>query len=481
VNAPIKTDNARPMPHSRDAERSVIGSILIDPDALDVVTEPPVSLEAEDFHGGAHRRIFAAILALSAKSSIVDELTVADWLRERGELETVGGVAAVSALASAMPTSAHVRAYAEIVKNNALRRRQIAIGHGLVEAAHGEVPDVRAMIDAAQTSVLSLGEQAAVTSEEIKDTMKRVFSTMERAANSPDSVKGLSFGLEEVDRLSTGMHPGDLHVIAGRPGHGKSVFAMTAVEATCITRPGVAQVFSLEMSSDQLTQRLLSGLSRVPLERIRSGKLGPQDWLPMSMAAGRIAQAHIMIDARSGLTVPEMRATCRRTRRKWGRLDLIVIDYLQLMHIPQRSHGSNLADDIGDVTRQCKTTAKDFECPLMLLSQLNRSLENRTDKRPVASDLRSSGAIEQDADAITFLYRDELYNKETADKGIAEIICVKNRMGAPFSTRAAFLGHLTRFENLADDGITVSTQSSLRLPRPSGGGTFNPDDAERER
>jgi replicative DNA helicase len=440
----------RTPPHSLEAERSVLGGILIDNNAMDAAME---SVTSDDFYREAHRTIFDAMIALQERGEPVDELTVADQLRRQGDLEKAGGLTAMSELAASTPTAAHVRAYGRIVHDKAVLRRMIHAATGIVEdGLKGEL-DVREYVDQAEKAIFEIGDDRKRRSyEPIKDVLKVAFNKLEAAANRGEAITGVATGFKLLDFVTAGLQPSDLVIVAGRPSMGKTAFTLNVAAAASIRPDGNKRVptllFSLEMSSDQLATRLLGAEARVDLSKLRNGRVAAPDWSALSMAAGKISEAPLFIDDSGVLNVFDVRTKCRRLKRERG-LGLVVIDYLQLMSGVGKVESR--AQEISEISRGLKAIARELAVPVVALSQLNRSLESRTDKRPMMSDLRESGAIEQDADVIMFLYRDDYYNKESAKKGVAEIIVAKQRNGPTGTVELAFLPHLTRFENLAEE------------------------------
>ncbi|MBI5494207.1 MAG: replicative DNA helicase [Deltaproteobacteria bacterium] len=441
----------RTPPHSLDAERSVLGGILIDNQAIDHAQE---HLEPQDFYREAHRQVFESMLSLQERGEPVDELTVSDELRRGGNLDRVGGLTALSELAQSTPTSAHVRAYARIVHEKAVLRRMIAAATGIVEQGMRQEVDVREYVDLAEKAIFEVSEDRKRHGyEPIKEVLKGAFQKLEAAANRGEAITGVPTGFVQLDHMLAGLQPSDLVIVAGRPSMGKTAFTLNVAAGASI-RPAADKrmptvVFSLEMSSEQLAMRLLGAEARVDLSKLRNGRLAPPDWATLSHAAGRISEAPLFIDDSGVLNVFDVRTKCRRLKREHG-LGLVIIDYLQLMSGVGKVESR--AQEISDISRGLKAIARELEVPVVALSQLNRSLESRTDKRPMMSDLRESGAIEQDADVIMFLYRDEYYNKDSPKKGTAEIIVAKQRNGPTGMVELAFLPHLTRFENLAPEG-----------------------------
>lgn len=434
-------------PHSVEAEQAVLGGLMLDNGRWEQVAD---RLVEEDFYRQDHRLLFRAITELADNSTPFDAVTLAEWLQARNLLDQAGGLAYLATLARDTPTAENVRAYADIVRERSVLRQLIRVGGELAEAAYR--PDGREtaeLLDFAERQVFDIAERGGrmqrsfvKVSELLSRTVDRLDALMH--ANSP--VTGLASGIDEFDKLTTGLQPGDLIIIAGRPSMGKTAFAMNIAEyAACKPEsPVPTAVFSMEMSGEQLAMRLISSLGRIDQQKIRTGRLDPEDWQRVSSAISIMSKAPMFIDDTGGLTPTELRARARRLKREHN-LGLIVVDYLQLMQVPGTRE--NRATEISEICRSLKSLAKELGIPVIALSQLNRSLETRNDKRPIMSDLRESGSIEQDADLIVFIYRDEVYDKDSPYKGTAEIIIGKQRNGPIDIVRTTFLGRFTRFEN----------------------------------
>ncbi|HET7649443.1 MAG TPA: replicative DNA helicase [Gammaproteobacteria bacterium] len=440
-------EGMRVPPHSVEAEQAVLGGLMLDNGRWEQVAD---RLVEEDFYRQDHRLLFRAITELADNSTPFDAVTLAEWLQARNLLEQAGGLAYLATLARDTPTAENVRAYADIVRERSVLRQLIRVGGELAEAAYR--PDGREtaeLLDFAERQVFDIAERGGrmqrsfvKVSELLSRTVDRLDALMH--ANSP--VTGLASGIDEFDKLTTGLQPGDLIIIAGRPSMGKTAFAMNIAEyAACKPEsPVPTAVFSMEMSGEQLAMRLISSLGRIDQQKIRTGRLDPEDWQRVSSAISIMSKAPMFIDDTGGLTPTELRARARRLKRE-HHLGLIVVDYLQLMQVPGTRE--NRATEISEICRSLKSLAKELGIPVIALSQLNRSLETRNDKRPIMSDLRESGSIEQDADLIVFIYRDEVYDKDSPYKGTAEIIIGKQRNGPIDTVRTTFLGRFTRFEN----------------------------------
>ncbi|WP_298171084.1 replicative DNA helicase [Acidithiobacillus sp.] len=438
-------------PHSIEAEQSVIGALLIDPDTADQVTE---AVTAEDFYERRHRQIFLAISAMLGAGRAVDAVTVSEWLQDHEQLADVGGVQYLLMLANETPSAANVLAYARIVRERATLRDLIRVGREIAELAYRpEGREAQSLLDEAESRVFQLAEgqqRAGEGFKQLKDALPAVIDRIEAIAREKKGVTGLSTGFADLDEKTSGLHPGQLIIVAGRPSMGKTSFAMNIAEYVACNEGKPVAVFSMEMPIDEIVLRALSSRGRVDQHRLRNGSLGNDDWPRIAHAIGELGNAPLFADDSAALTPTELRSRARRLKREHG-LALIVVDYLQLMQVPGR--GDNRVAEISEISRSLKALAKELSIPVIALSQLNRSLENRTEKRPQMSDLRESGAIEQDADLILFLYRDEVYYKDKEEvKGIAEVIIGKQRNGPIGTVRMSFFGEYTRFENYAPSG-----------------------------
>jgi len=443
-------------PHSLEAEQSVLGGLLLDNSAADKVGD---ILAGEDFYNDAHRSVFAAIMNLIADNKPADVVTVAEALGSLKKLDYVGGMAYLGALVENVPTAANIRRYAEIVRERSILRRLAAAGGEIADTAYNPLGrSVREILDQAETRVFEIAEHGARGQQGFQELRPLLTQVVERiellfARENPSDVTGVPTGFTDLDRLTSGLQEGDLIVVAGRPSMGKTALALNIAEhialSTKVKLP--VAVFSMEMGATQLAMRLIGSVGRLDQHKIRTGQLSPDDWVRLSDALGRLSDAAIHIDETAALNALELRARARRLARQYGgKLGAIVVDYLQLMQAV--AQGENRATEISEISRSLKALAKELRVPVIALSQLNRSLEQRPNKRPIMSDLRESGAIEQDSDLILFIYRDEVYNEDTQDKGVAEIIVGKQRNGPIGTVKLAFLGQYTRFENLAQPG-----------------------------
>ena len=443
-------------PHSLEAEQSVLGGLLLDNSAADKVGD---ILAGEDFYNDAHRSVFAAIMNLIADNKPADVVTVAEALGSLKKLDYVGGMAYLGALVENVPTAANIRRYAEIVRERSILRRLAAAGGEIADTAYNPLGrSVREILDQAETRVFEIAEHGARGQQGFQELRPLLTQVVERiellfARENPSDVTGVPTGFTDLDRLTSGLQEGDLIVVAGRPSMGKTALALNIAEhialSTKVKLP--VAVFSMEMGATQLAMRLIGSVGRLDQHKIRTGQLSPDDWERLSDALGRLSDAAIHIDETAALNALELRARARRLARQYGgKLGAIVVDYLQLMQAV--AQGENRATEISEISRSLKALAKELRVPVIALSQLNRSLEQRPNKRPIMSDLRDSGAIEQDSDLILFISRDEVYNEDTQDKGVAEIIVGKQRNGPIGTVKLAFLGQYTRFENLAQPG-----------------------------
>ena len=446
----LSTLDLRTPAQAVEAERSVLGALLLDNPALDRVVDV---LTESHFYRAEHRTIYKALVDLVSTAKPADVITVYSALQQQGAADACGGLPYLNALAQSVPSSAHIRRYAEIVRERATLRSLAQIGDELTQAAlNPQGQAARDILDGAEARIFAIAEDGANKAEFkpmgnlLGEFLQRVQSMAERGGAD---VTGVPTGFADLDRMTAGLQPGDLVIVAGRPSMGKTAFALNMAEYAALANQLPVAVFSMEMGGAQLVQRMVGSLGRLDQSRLRTGNLTDDEWARLAEAAERMEGMPIHIDESSALTPLEVRARARRLARKHGQLGLIVIDYLQLMSAGRE--GENRATEISEISRSLKALAKELQCPVIALSQLNRDLEKRTDKRPVMSDLRESGAIEQDADVILFIYRDEVYNAESKDQGIAEIIVGKQRNGPVGVVKLAFLHTLTRFENLARD------------------------------
>jgi replicative DNA helicase len=436
-------------PHSIEAEQSVLGGLMLENPAWDRVAD---LITEADFYRGEHRRIFTAISALADESRPFDVVTISEWLENRDELEKVGGLAYLGELAKNTPSAANISSYARIVRERAVLRGLISVGSAITESAFNtEGRSAADLMDHAEQRVFEIAERGARAGggfAPVREVLVNVMDRIDTLYHSEASLTGVSTGFNDLDDKTSGLQPSDLIIVAGRPSMGKTAFAMNVVEQAAIKEKLAVAVFSMEMPAEQLTMRMLSSLGRIDQHKVRTGKLADDDWPRLTSALELLNATEIYIDDTPAMTPTELRARCRRLKREKN-LGLVVVDYLQLMEVPGSKE--NRATEISEISRGLKALAKEIRVPLVALSQLNRGLEQRQDKRPVMSDLRESGAIEQDADVILFIYRDEVYNEDSKQKGKAEIIIGKQRNGPIGKVTLTFLGQHTRFENFAPD------------------------------
>ena len=440
-------------PHSVEAEQSVIGGLLLENEALDKIAD---ILSASDFYRHDHRLIFQHIGKLIEHNRPADIVTVAESLENSAELSSIGGIAYLGALAQNTPTAANIRRYAEIVRERAIMRKLVEVGSGIAESAYApQGRDAQQLLDEAEAKIFQIAEGGKRSTEgfiDIKVLLPQVADRIDMlfSRDNPSDVTGIPTGFDDLDKMTSGFQGGDLIIVAGRPSMGKTAFSINIAENVALDTGLPVAIFSMEMASTQLAMRMIGSVGRLDQHKMRTGKLEDEDWERLAAALGKLNEAPIFIDEGAGLSSFDVRARARRLHRQCGKLGLIVVDYLQLMAAPAGRQGENRATEISEISRSLKALAKELDVPVVALSQLNRSVEQRPDKRPVMSDLRESGAIEQDADLILFIYRDEVYNSDSPDKGTAEIIIAKQRNGPIGRIRLTFLGAHTRFENHAN-------------------------------
>lgn len=438
-------------PHSAEAEQSIIGGLMLDNQVWDKIN---TLLCEGDFYRTKHRILFRAISSLARKDQPFDVVTLLDTLKSHHELDDAGGETYLFELANNTPSVANIVAYAAIVREKSVQRQLISVATEIADSAYNPGGrEVAELLDTAETKVFAIGEQTGGdgSPENIKSILVRAVERIDQLYHSKESITGLATGLSDLDEITSGLQASDLVIVAGRPSMGKTTLAMNIAEHAAIKAAKPVLVFSMEMPADSLAMRMMSSLGRIDQHRIRTGKLNDDDWPRVTSAVHMLSEAPLFIDDTPALSPGDMRARARRLAKEQGSLGLIVVDYLQLMKAPGFS-ADNRTAEISEISRSLKSLAKELQVPVIALSQLNRSLEQRADKRPVMSDLRESGAIEQDADLICFIYRDEVYNTESSDKGTAEIIISKQRNGPIGRVRVAFIGKFTRFEDLAFNG-----------------------------
>ncbi|PPE67619.1 replicative DNA helicase [Caldimonas caldifontis] len=443
-------------PHSIEAEQSVLGGLLIDNGAWDRAGD---LLTDSDFYRYEHRLIYAAIGQLINASKPADVITVFEQLQSLGKAEECGGLTYLNALAQSVPSAANLRRYAEIVRERAVLRKLVSASDEIATAAFNpQGRPVSQILDEAEGRIFQIGEEGNRGKQGFHSMDSLVVQLLDRvqelAENGAEDVTGVRTGFYDLDRMTSGLQPGDLIVLAARPSMGKTAFALNIGEHVAVTEGLPVVVFSMEMGAAQLALRVVGSLGRIDQSHLRTGNLRDDEWSRLSEAVEKLRNASIFIDETPGLTPGELRARARRQARQCGQLGLIIIDYLQLMSGSGGGSEENRATVLGEISRGLKALAKELRCPVIALSQLNRSVETRTDKRPMMSDLRESGAIEQDADVIMFIYRDEYYTKDACkEPGVAEIIIGKQRNGPVGTVKLTFLKPLTKFENLAPGAL----------------------------
>ena len=441
-------DAIRVPPHSIEAEQSVLGGLLLDNAAWDRIAD---FIGEEDFYRYDHRIIFQCIVKLINSSRPADVITVYEALNGMGKAEDAGGLTYLNALAQNTPSAANIRRYAEIVRDRGVLRKLITVSDEIAgNAFNPQGKEVKQMLDEAESKIFAIAEEGARGAQGFQAIQPLLTQVVERIdelynRDNQNDITGVPTGFVDLDKMTSGLQPGDLIIVAGRPSMGKTAFSLNIGENVAIDSGLPVAVFSMEMGGAQLAMRMLGSVGRLDQSRLRVGKLSDEDWPRLTLAIQKMNDAQLYIDETPALSSIELRARSRRLARQCGKLGLIIVDYLQLMSA--NSAGENRATEISEISRNLKGLAKELNCPVIALSQLNRSLEQRPNKRPVMSDLRESGAIEQDADVIMFIYRDQVYNPDSPDKGTAEIIIGKQRNGPIGSVRLTFLGEYTKFDN----------------------------------
>lgn len=435
-------------PHSIEAEQSVLGGLMLNNEAWFDLVE---IASAKDFYRTQHQIIFEAMMNLANADEPLDAVTIAERLRSQGLLEKVGDVTYLAELAESTPGASNVLAYGRIVRERSVMRQLIGAANRIADAAFApEGRDSDQLVEMAEQSVFEIAENRSQDSgpEKVTTLLEEAVKKVDFLHSNKGAITGVATGFSDLDDKTAGLQRSDLVIVAARPSMGKTAFAVNMVEHAVMSGSKVL-VFSMEMPSEQIVMRMLSSLGRIDQTRLRSGELQDDDWNRFTGAVSQLRDKQLFIDDTPALTPGDVRSRARRVSRELGGLDMIVVDYLQLMRTAEKSESRT--NEISEISRSLKALAKEMRCPVVALSQLNRALESRPDKRPMNSDLRESGAIEQDADVILFIYRDEVYNEETEDKGIAEIIIGKQRNGPIGKVRLSFIGNLTKFENLAQD------------------------------
>lgn len=439
------TERLRVPPQSIEAEQSVLGALMLDNRCLDQIGD---RLEAEDFYRKEHRLIFRAVASLAEEGRPADVVTVSEFLQHQGELEQAGGLAYIATLAKNTPSAANISAYAAIVRERSIMRALLSVSADVSAAVYEpQGRGTRELLDFAERSIFAISERGGRAGEGFQPLTKLLSAAVDRIDKlyqSESAISGLPTGFTDLDDMTSGLQPADLIIVAGRPSMGKTSLAMNIAENVAVGQKLPVAIYSMEMPGEQLAMRMLASMSRINTHKIRTGRLSDEDWPRVTSTMSLLSQAPIFIDDTPGLTPMELRTRARRLKREHG-LGLVLVDYLQMMESFEGTE--NRATEISHITRGLKNLAKELNVPLIAMSQLNRSLEQRPNKRPVLSDLRESGAIEQDADVILFIYRDEVYNEDSPDRGTAEIIIGKHRNGPTGTVRLTFLGQYTKFEN----------------------------------
>lgn len=444
MNTQKNTDLKIP-PHSIEAEQAVLGGLMLDNEAWDKVVD---KLSNQDFYRTEHGLVWDALSALSDQRKPIDVLTVAEELKLRGQLTDVGGEAYLFSLAKNTPSASNIVAYADIVRERSVLRQLLSVANNIADSAF--FPEGRAaneLLDRAEQQVFNIAQhgQRGTGPVSIQSLLSKAVDRIDTLYQNKEAITGLTTGFVDLDRMTSGLQKADLVIVAGRPSMGKTVLGVNIAENAMLQSKKLVLMFSLEMPGEAIAMRMISSLARINQQRLRSGQLSDDDWARIPSAVSLLSEAPFYIDDTAGLSPAEMRARARRVAREHGDIGLILVDYLQLMAIP--GFGENRTNEVSEISRSLKALAKEMNCPVIALSQLSRALEQRSDKRPVMSDLRESGAIEQDADLIAFIYRDEVYHPDSPDKGTAEIIIGKQRNGPTGMLRLTFLGEYTKFED----------------------------------
>jgi replicative DNA helicase len=441
---------ARMPPHSVEAEQSVLGGLLLDNTAFERIGD---TLMESDFYRSDHRRIYRHIVKLIERGRPADMITVDESIKGSEDANETGGLAYLGTLAQNTPSAHNIRRYAEIVRERAVMRKLVEVGTEIADSALNPMGrEIGQMLDEAESKVLQIAEAGSRGRQGFIEIQPLLTQVMERIdmlyhRENPSDVTGIPTGYHDLDERTSGFQEGDLIIVAGRPSMGKTAFALNIAEHVAVDNKLPVAIFSMEMAGTQLALRMLGSIGRLDQHKLRTGRLTDEDWNRLTTAVGKLHDAPVHIDETPALNALELRARARRLHRQYGKLGLVVVDYLQLMQAS--TQGENRATEISEISRSLKALAKELKVPVVALSQLNRGLEQRPDKRPIMSDLRESGAIEQDADVILFIYRDEVYNRDTAEKGKAEIIISKQRNGPIGKVDLTFIGEFTRFENYA--------------------------------
>ena len=440
-------------PHSIEAESSVLGGLLLDNGAWDRMGDVVVD---GDFYRHEHKLIYAAIGTLINASKPADVITVYEQLQNLGKADEIGGLAYLNSLAQYVPSASNIRRYAEIVRERSILRKLVSASDEIAtNAFNTQGKAVDKILDEAEQKIFNIGEEGSRMKQGFQGMDSLVVELLDRVtemAENPNDITGVRTGFYEFDKMTSGLQPGDMIVLAARPSMGKTSLAINIAEHVALNEGLPVAVFSMEMGASQLAVRIVGSIGRIDQGHLRTGKLTDEEWPRLTEAIEKLRNVSLHIDETPGLTTSELRANARRLARQYGKLGLIVVDYLQLMSVSSSMNDENRATAVGEISRGLKMLAKELKCPVIALSQLSRGVESRTDKRPMMSDLRESGAIEQDADIIMFIYRDDYYDKNSKEPGVAEVIISKHRNGPTGTVKLAFLKPLTKFENLAGGG-----------------------------
>ncbi|MFC2948742.1 replicative DNA helicase [Virgibacillus sediminis] len=437
--------NDRVPPHNIEAEQSVIGAIFLEPQAFSTASE---ILVAEDFYRAGHQRIFAAMMKLADRGEPIDVVTVTTYLQNAKQLDEAGGVTYLSEVAGSVPTAANIEYYSRIVEEKAILRRLIRTATDIVTSGYEKEDEVEDVLNDAEKNILEVsGRKNSGSFKAIKDVLIDVYDNIEQLHQSNADLTGVPTGFRDLDRITSGFQPNDLIIVAARPSVGKTAFALNVAQNVAVNSGENVAIFSLEMGADQLVQRMLCAEGNIDATRLRNGQLQADDWSKLTMAMGSLSNAGIFIDDSPGIRVSEIRSKCRRLKQEHG-LGMILIDYLQLIQGSGSSRGENRQQEVSEISRSLKGLARELNVPLIALSQLSRGVESRQDKRPMMSDLRESGSIEQDADIVGFLYRDDYYDQETEKQNIIEIIISKQRNGPVGTVELAFVKEYNKFVDL---------------------------------
>lgn len=439
-------DITRIPPHSVESEQSILGSILLDKDAIITVAE---TINPSDFYKDAHRVIYESMMALNNKNEPIDMVTLTDELRKRGYLDDIGGVAYLTSLSTIVPTTSNVKYYADIVKEKSVLRQLIKASNDIINLGYGSGESAEEVLDFAEKKIFDISQER--TSDDFKpinQVLMDTYDMIESIYSNKSDVTGVTTGFKDLNKKINGLQRTDLILVAARPAMGKTAFALNLVQNAAIKGNASVAVFSLEMSKEQLAQRMIAAQSNVELKKMKTGTLNDADWPRIISAMAVMSDAKIFIDDTPGIKINELRSKCRKLKMEQG-LDLVMIDYLQLMESDSKNESRQ--QEISKISRSLKILAKELNCPVVALSQLSRAPEQRADHRPVLSDLRESGAIEQDADIVMFLYRDEYYHSDSEKKDLAEIIIAKNRHGETGSVELVWMGSIQRFGDKVKD------------------------------